>query len=213
MNANAVKKFESIFPKDSINLKSGQILFSPEDSISNIYLLKSGAVRQYVISPTGVEVTIHIFQPVSFFPTMLLFSSAPNRFYFETASPVELKKAPAERVLALVSNNPQIMLDLITRFSVAIDGLSNRLEYLLSEQAENRLSTLLIYLSEKFGDKTKKGITVQLKLTHRDIASWVGLSRETVSRKLSLLKKRNIISSAEGLIIIKDPRALKKKVS
>lgn len=213
MDTNTLKKLESIFPKNSINFNRGEILFSPEDNISNIYLLKSGAVRQYVISPTGVEVTIHIFQPVSFFPTMLLFSSTPNRFYFETASPVELKKTSAERVLSLVSKNPQIMLDLTTRFSVAIDGLSSRLEYLLSEQAENRLSTLLIYLSEKFGEKTKKGIVIQLKLTHRDIASWIGLSRETVSRKLSLLKKKNIISDAEGLIIIKDTRTLKKRAS
>lgn len=175
----AIQKFFSHYK--TISYQKGRILLRPGDDINTIHLLTKGVVRQYAASPRGEEITIHLYRPGSFFPMALVLAGAANRFYFEADSGVTMKEAPVGHVLKFIREDTNALFDLTTRLSQAIDGLATRIEHGLPLRARERVENLLVYLTERFGEK---------RLTHKEMASWLGVSRETVSREMSKLRAK-----------------------
>lgn len=176
----AKNKFFSSFPAK--NIKKGLIIYRPEDSISNIYYLVSGNVRQYVISKEGAEFNVHIYKPGSFFPIALVLGDIENRFYFEAANNIRVKVAPTDEVIKFLKANPKVLMNLTKRLSRGLNGILIRFEQDKSSKVEERLLSLLTYLSRNFPNEPTP--------THQDLSSWLGVSRETVSRNIKKLKKQ-----------------------
>jgi CRP/FNR family transcriptional regulator len=192
-------------------LAKGTLIYQPEDKIEKIYLLIEGNVRQYVISQSGEEITIHIYKPSSFFPIMMVIGNIPNRFYFEASSQCVVQVLPKQDVLSFLKSNPSVFLDLVQRFVKGTDGLIQRLESTVANKSRQKIVSLLLYLVKSFGEKNGKSSTkINLKLSHEDFASWTGLTRETVSRQVSYLKNKGFISTKKGHFFIKQNLDLKK---
>lgn len=211
MNQAVQRKLENFFSKyKSLSLKKGEILVRAEDPVFGVYLLKKGYIRQYVVSEDGDEIIINIFRPVSFIPMMLIIGETENKYFFEAATPIEVWRAPVDKTLEFVKNDPVILYDLAKRFAQGLNGISQRLEDLMFENAEKRVGSLLSYLLSRFGEKDGPDIVINLPLTHKDIAAWVNLTRETTSRQIEKLINKGIISHKNHLIIIHQPKKLKK---
>jgi CRP-like cAMP-binding protein len=71
-------------------------------------------------------------------------------------------------------------------------------QYLLSishcRTIDIKLKKCLIWLSEKFGKSCDRGITIDIKLTHQDIADTIGSTRVTITRALNQLRVEGLIS-------------------
>ncbi|MBI3984749.1 MAG: Crp/Fnr family transcriptional regulator [Candidatus Levybacteria bacterium] len=212
MQQNAVDKIDKFFSKfPQVSFTKGKTIIHPDGQIQNVFLLKRGKVRMYAISPDGQEVTLHIFRPGSFFPIMILLSKVYGKYYFEALENVETVKAPVEKVMEFVESDNEVLLDLATRFSDAISGLSLRIESLVFEDAYNRIAGLLLYFCDKFGEKKDKKVLITIPLQHDDIASWLGLRRETVSRQFEKMHKEKIVESNKKQLLV-DTDKLKEKV-
>ena len=70
--------------------------------------------------------------------------------------------------------------------------------------AEQRILAVLDNLKDVYGVKDQRGTIINLKLTHKEIASYAAVSRETASRALGKLVKDNVIESFERKYILKD---------
>jgi CRP-like cAMP-binding protein len=171
----ASKKLDKLFSKRR-SFKKGEILLRPGEKISKVYYLEKGAVRQCTRSPSGKEVTIHVFRPGSYFPLAVLLAGVSNRFFFEANTQTVVKIAKAKEAVEFVKNDPSELLDLTKRLSKAVDGLSLRIETQLTKKSHDRIDLILSYFESRGPAR---------QLTHKRIASWVGVSRETVSRYLS----------------------------
>lgn len=203
MDAAVFKKIDRFFCQyQPLHFKKGEVIVRAEDPIFGIYFLKRGLVKQYVISKDGDEVTIHIFTSPSFFPMMLILGELENRYFFEAQTNVEVFRAPVDKTLRFVKEDPQVLFDLTKRFAQGLNGLSIRLENLMFEEAYKRVVFLLLYLAEKFGQKEDGKIIIELPLTHKDIASWINLTRETVSRQIEKLINKGLISHKNHQLII-----------
>ena len=206
-----VKQFFASAPEKSF--RKGNILLNPEDKIKNIYYLTQGNVKQYVVSKGGEELTVHIFRPGAFFPIMLAMRNAPNRFYFTALTDIKVKISPSNKVVEFLKKEQVPLYDLAVRFAQGIDGLTVRLESLLSESAANRISSLLLYLSDKFGKTSPEGTKIDLSLSQQEIAGWVGLERETVSRQMKVLSDEGLISYKKQKITVIDVKKFAKQFS
>lgn len=201
-----VRNFFAPAPEKSF--KKGSFILSPEDKLENIYYLASGSVKMSVLTSNGEEITIHIFRPGSFFPMMLAISNTPNRYYFQALTNTKVKISPQEKVIEFVKKEKKPLYDLTVRFAKGLDGLSSRLESLLGEKALDRITSLLLYLSDRFGKETSEGIKINLPLSHQEIAKWVGLERETVSRQMKALSEKGLIKYKRSKITLTDTKAL-----
>ena len=89
--------------------------------------------------------------------------------------------------------------------------MATRVEGLTFDTAYRKVESLLLYFAKKFGEKKGKDTIIDYPLTHREIASWIGSARETVSLEIEKLKKNGIITVTKRTILIKDMKKLEKE--
>ncbi len=195
-----LEAFFSQFPTK--RFKKGDSIIRASDPIESIYFLRRGLVRQYLITQEGDDISLHLFKPGSFFPIMLLLSNVENKYYFEAITAVETSRAPADKVLRFIKNEPEILFDLTTRFATGLMGMLVKNEQGLFTDAYKKVLALLLYLCERFGDENRDGTAISLSLTHSDIGSWIGLRRETVSRQMEKLQKKGLVQQKNRTLII-----------
>ncbi len=81
MKKGVLEKLDFFFSKFKfLHYEKSEMLVRAGDPVFGIYFLKKGFVRQYVLSEDGEELTIHVYRPPAFFPTMLLLSNYPNKY-------------------------------------------------------------------------------------------------------------------------------------
>jgi CRP/FNR family transcriptional regulator len=71
-----------------------------------------------------------------------------------------------------------------------------------------RLANLLPLLAQKFGQSKDGLVTIDLRLTHQDLAAMVASTRESVTKVLNEMRNRDVIEVEAGRITLKDPAAL-----
>lgn len=207
-------KLDEFFQKFTLlRFKKGELILRAGDAPAGIFYLKKGLVRQYVISKKGEVLVINIFRPGSFFMMMWALNNTANTFYFDAIAPVEVWRAPLVDVREFLKNEPEILFDFTTRLLRGLDGLLKRLEYLVLDPAYVKIASLLSYFAKTFGEKDGEGIVIKLPLTHKEIASWIGTTRETASLQLEDLRKKGIIATRGRTLVIKDPMILEKEAS
>ena len=79
---------------------------------------------------------------------------------------------------------------------------------LLPRETEVRLANLLPLLAQKFGQSMDGLVTIELRLTHQDLAAMVASTRESVTKVLNELRNRGVIEIDSGRITLKDMRTL-----
>jgi CRP-like cAMP-binding protein len=187
-----IRSFFSRYPATSYN--KDEIILRPDDPVPHVYYVASGFVRMYCLLPDGKELTLNIFKPDSYFPMMLILGSTPNSYYYQTLTPAKLERAPSYEALTYLRKETDVLLELTSRLSVGVNGLLSNIQYLLFGPASSRVASVLLILSRRFGKEKDSTITIQLPLTHQDIANLIGLTRETTSLEMEKLVTRKIIS-------------------
>ncbi len=176
-----------------IVFKSGETIITADRDPSGVFLLKSGFVRQFIITKSGQELTLHFFKPGSFFPLFWAVNNAPNRYHYQAFNKVETVLAPKAEFIAFLKKEPELLYDLSSRILYGLEGLLTRIETLSSADAKTRVIDILLFLAKHFGKK-EETITLTEKFTHQDIANLAGTTRETVSRELEDLSRQGLIS-------------------
>lgn len=201
-----IRKFFSVYPVS--NYKKGEIIIKPIGKINDNYYLQKGLVRMYILSEEGEEITLHIFRPGTFFPIMLSMNNVSNKYYFEAMDKVEIRKAPLENVIRFLHEDTEVLYDLASRFASAINGFLLRIESMTFEEAYRKMANLFIYLADRFGERQDEDIVIKIPLGHKDIANWIGIRRETVSRQFEKMQKDGIVVSSNKQLVIKDLKKL-----
>ena len=83
----------------------------------------------------------------------------------------------------------------------------------MTGSAKARLLTELLIYAKRFGDKKTGKITVDLRLTQKDLSAQSGIARETVGRIIKTLKSKKLIVFQNKKLIINDLRGLEEKLS
>jgi CRP/FNR family cyclic AMP-dependent transcriptional regulator len=194
-----IQDFFTTFPAHQY--EKGDTIIHPNQPINYVYYLSEGVIIEYDIAPNGNEVVVNTFKAGSFFPMSSAINKTPNSYYFEAFEPVTVYKAPAKQAVTFITENPDIMYDLLSRVYKGADGILRRMAHLMGGSAYSRLLFEIINSARRFGQVKKDG-TIPLSLRENDLAKLTGLSRETVNRNLGSLKKDGIIKiSSNGIVV------------
>jgi CRP-like cAMP-binding protein len=201
------KKVFSKFPTKKV--PKGTLIFKPGDKIENVYFIRSGYVRTYIKNSSG-ENTLNIFKPLYIMSVMHCFVDYPNDLYFESLTPIEVSVIPKKDFLDLVAADPTSIPDFIKYFCGSLFNYVANQGTIINGSSMNKVATVLLQLSDNYGENKNNGITVDFPTTHRIIANMVGLTRETTSVQMSKLQKLGIISAKRTQFIVKDLEKLKR---
>jgi CRP/FNR family cyclic AMP-dependent transcriptional regulator len=185
----------TIFPKRSL-------VFDQGDPTRLVYLVKRGKVRIARLTPDGKEVTVAVLGAGDIFGEETLFDRATRTTVAVCMEETLLCTAKAEDLFALLSRNPQLALNVAKILSERLGDASATMEDLAYAKVPDRLMHLFARLAGEHGKETPEGITIALRLTHADIASLIGSTRETVSLELSNLAKAGRIKHDGRFITI-----------
>lgn len=214
MNNDKTKEFETFYKQFTIrNYKKGEMLIRADDDPVGIFYLKKGYVRQYTISKAGFELTLHILQPISYFPMVWAVNGTPNVYYFEALTAVEVGRAPREQVVDFIKDKPAIIFELLSELIEDYAESLTRIEHLVFSDAYRRVISVLLYIAKHFGEASGKGIIVDHRFTQQDIATLVGVARETASNEMVKLEKKGLIKHVEHSILIESIRNLELELS
>lgn len=211
MHTSIVEKlaaFFTAFPTQSF--QKGEVLIQADRQPTGIFYIEEGIVRRYWITEKGEEITLNLYKPHAFLPMSWAIGDVQNIHFYEAMTPVKTRKAPKQPVLAFLKNEPDVLLDLLHRVYVGLEGLWMHIESLTTGNATIKLIASLVILGKRFGKKSTVDTVVQLKMTESDIANYAGMSRETASRELQKLKKQGLVDFAKGEITIHDIFALEQ---
>lgn len=205
------KKIETFFTQfRHQEYKRGEILIRSDDPPPGVFYLTDGSVKQYAISQNGDEIVVNIFKPISFFPMSWALNETPNVYYFEAMTDIKVWRAPKKESVLFVKDNPDVLYDLLKRVYSGLDGTLLRLTYMMSGDAYERLITELLIYAKRFG---KGQLTMEVTISEKDLAIQAGLTRETVSREMKILKEKGLIGFDNHQLIIKDILALESELS
>lgn len=202
MHADKTKEFETFYKQFTIrDYKKGEMLIRADDDPQGIFCLKKGYVRQYTISKAGFELTLHILKPISYFPMVWAVNGTPNVYYFEALTPVEVGRAPKDQVVEFIKDKPTIIFELMSGLLEDYAESLKRVEHLVFSDAYRRVISVLLYIAKHFGEERGKSIIVNHRFTQQDIATLVGVARETASNELVKLEKKGLITYVEHAMI------------
>ncbi len=202
---------QEFFTKNGSRLrfKKGDILIRSEEEPAGIYFLKSGIIKMSTFFSNGTEITFNFFKPGSFFPMMLVLSKAKNSYDFQAVTDAVTYRVSQKEVLEFLESEGAVYSDLVRRILIGFAGLLGSLPYLLSGNSTKRVAAAILFLERRFGQKTKDGLTLSIRVRHEDLAGMAALTRETVSLVIEKLERKKIIQQKNRFIIIKQPEELK----
>jgi CRP-like cAMP-binding protein len=73
-----------------------------------------------------------------------------------------------------------------------------------------RLARRLVELCDRFGVHGERGIEIELPLSQEELASWIGASREAVSKAFQLLRSLGIVETGRLRVTVLDHEALRR---
>ncbi len=209
MSQSNLGKFDAFYKQfKSRSYKKGETLIRADDDPQGIFCLTKGYIRQYTISNLGTELTLHILKPTSYFPMVWAINGTPNVYYFEALTPVEVGRAPRDQVVTFIKDKPDVIFSLMSGLLEDYAETLKRVEHLVFSDAYRRVISVLIYIAKHFGQKSSRGVIVHHKFTHQDIATLVGVARETASLEIGKLEKKGLIEYIDHSILFNKKKSL-----
>ena len=182
--------------------KKGESIFSLGDNLDSIVIINVGSVKAYKYTPEGREQILYLFSEGDFFGEQYLLSKRKAAFTVEALEMVNVCMLSKEHFQALLLQYPDMGVKIIEELGSRMFRLEHFMESMGVRNIDLRINTLLLDYSEKFGSKVEEGILIRLPLSREGMANYLGIARETISRKLSQLESDGIIRSISNKAII-----------
>ncbi|MDP4038799.1 MAG: Crp/Fnr family transcriptional regulator [bacterium] len=184
-----------------VNYKKGEVILQ-EETPENIFYIQKGFVKVYTISDSGDEKLILIYQDGEIFPLPWAINDVENNFFFGAASDITLNLVPKQDFVNYLKTEPEVMYYFLQKSLDVYKEMEDRVQNLEQSKASLKIIYLFQFLAQRFGKIEKDKVNLNLRLAHHDIASLVGISRETASIEIKKLQDQKIISLSEGRTVV-----------
>lgn len=176
-------------------LPAGTVVQTPYGSPDGLYFIKQGKMRMYTLSEDGKQYTNGIIGNGAVYGDTEFFSLGSKDYYIETLSEIIICTFPSKTFEAFLMAHPKMVINLMKRLSQKIEEQNQMLKQLALYDIKQRLVYWLCKLANSFGQDQGDFITIDLDLSHQELANMIGSTRESVSLTLKELAKLGIIIS------------------
>lgn len=182
-----------------------EVILLEEDTPNYMYIVYSGKVKVVQLSYDGKEQILAIHKRGDYFGELALLdgkTSPATVIALEDSHVGLLSRHDFEQHLM---KNEKVLREISFMLCSRLREAWLRLKVLSFADAENRVRAVLKLVSMNYGARDQRGIIITLRLTHKDIAAYASVSRETVTRLLDRLSHEGEIEFLEHNIILKPP--------
>jgi CRP-like cAMP-binding protein len=192
----------SMFP---VGLKKGQMLFTEGEPAQAMYVVRSGQVKIFKVSPDGREQILRIAGAGDCFNEVPIFDEGPNPANAEAVEPATLWGLRRTDMRRLVEEHPVIAIGFLKAFAGKLRYFTRKVEDLSFRSVTSRVARLLLQIAEDDGEG---GLRLTQRFTQQEMAAVVGTAREMIGRAFKALEKEGAIRLDRHRVVIVSKAAL-----
>jgi CRP/FNR family transcriptional regulator/CRP/FNR family cyclic AMP-dependent transcriptional regulator len=181
-------------------LPKGAFIVGHNELGTSMFLLLSGRVKVSIASPEGKELVLNYLEAPAHFGEMALVDSKPRSADVIAVTDVEVFALDGKDLSSAIQLQPRLALSLIATLSRRLRQTISRLEDMAFHDATHRVMRVVLNVATA-GYETRGAPVVQ-GMTHYDIATLAGTSRETASRVISQLARDGVVTTKGRRIIV-----------
>ena len=184
-----------------ISFSRGEHLFHQGEPHQGIFVLRTGIVRSFYVSPSGREITLANWKPGNFVGGPEIFGSGVHVWSGVAVEPGEAIRLSGPAVRRLTTEIPNFAIGLIDGLAFKGKCYSALLQMLATRSILERLAHLLFNLAEEQGSRTPDGILIECAPTHAELAAMVGATRQWVSITMERFRASGLIDGNRRRIV------------
>lgn len=189
----------------------GEHLFAEGDPCTGLFIVASGRIRIFKLSPAGREQTLAVEGPGSSFAELPLFDGGTYPAAAVAVDDSEVLFISRKDFQNVCREHADVTLKVLAVVGARLRRLVGIIEELSFTTVRQRLIALLLRIAESDGQSSKQGLCFELKMSHQDLAAELGTVRELVSRNLSRLQAEGLLELDGRRILLKDIASLKNE--
>ena len=194
-------------------IEKKEVLFSDGEEAKGFYVILSGKVKLFKVSPEGKEQILHIVSAPDAFAEAALFLEGTYPAFAEAMTDSQLLYFPKRDFIQLIEKNPQLSINIIVTLSHFLKRFASLIEELSLKEVSSRVAKYVVDLSIKSSKEGKSPKEVELDLSKTQLALKLGTISETLSRTLAKMKAKRIIDVKKNKIVILNREALEELAS
>lgn len=181
---------------------AGTLLFTAGEECRGLYIVESGRVRIFRVSPEGREQVLHVEGPGHAVAELPLLDGGAYPASAMTMEDSRLAFLPRAEFEQLYRTNPDAAHAIIRSLGRRLRHLVQVAETLAFRDVAARLAMLLARYADRGGRSTDGGVEIRLDRTQEEIAMEIGAARESVSRAFKQLQRKELIFVVERDLIL-----------
>jgi len=185
---------EIIDAVQSISYKKGDTIYQAGDHSDSLYIVSSGKIRIYRLSESGKEQLIRILYPGEFTGELALFNETTQEAYAEAMTNAQICRIKRSDLQNLIIKYPSISFSLLAEFASRLEKSEKQAASFATEKVETRIA---LYLADCM-DLTEQTTEFVLPMSKKDLASYLGTTPETISRKLAEFEQQGYIKQTSA---------------
>jgi CRP-like cAMP-binding protein len=197
-----------------VSFGRGETVFLQGQPHEGIFLIETGVVRSYYTGPSGREITLAYWTAGHFVGGPEIFRGGRHIWSGTAAEPCSLLYLSGGAIRRLVERMPHFAICLIEGLVAKSKCYSALVQMLGTRSATQRLAQLLVILGELYGKpeshRGPQSLALQRKVTHDQLATIVGVTRQWVTMTLDRFQRQGIVSVRRQAIVVDRPDLLAK---
>ncbi len=187
---------------------AGTTIFHEGDPGDALYVVVEGRVRISRISGAGGEATLALMGPGDCFGDLALFDGRPRSATATATSVTRTFVVSRDDFVNWVRERPAASLALLETLSLRLRRTDETVTDLVFLDLPHRLAKQLLTLAASLPESDPRR-KQRIQVTQGELASMLGVSRESVNKQLNQFAREGWITLSRGAVTIDDPRALK----
>ena len=188
------ERMEIVEIASSRSFEKGEAIYQVGEEGGTLFVLHTGRAKLFRLNSSGKEQVLRLVGPGEFIGELSLFSSLPLTDNAQALEATTMCVLQGARLKALIAKYPSIAFKVMDELSRRLEKAETRIEDISLSSVTKRVAGSLLELSEGKQE-------ILLPMTKGDLASQLGMTQETLSRKLAALQE-------EGLILLKGQRKI-----
>ncbi len=185
-----------------------EVLYLPGDAGDRIFLLKRGVVKISGLFEDGRQVNLALLRKGEVFGEEAVLDDAPRDHMAEAHDDALICILTKTDFMEILQGHPGMAFKVTKLMGFRLKTFRNRVERLLFKGAPARLAQTLLELAEAHGVRDARGVVLPLRLSQRDLASLIGVTRESVNLALGEFRKQGLVELDGRTLRLLRPEAL-----
>jgi len=186
--------------------RKGETIIREGSPSMGFTVIQQGSAKAYRITGDGREQILYIFPTYDYFGARFLFTEEVVPYSVEALEDSQVCILSKKLLMTLLAEHPPVAIELIEAMANRMRRLELVIQSMGGRNADMRIASLLLEFIDTYGKKTERGIVVKLPLSREGIANYLGIARETLSRKLTQMEEDGIISFLDSRLMLVENR-------